>query len=119
MTVQGAVDTSAFSVYVRQLLCPSLRPGQIVVLDNLSVHKAVAVREAIEARGCQLVFLPPYSPDYSPIELAFSKIKEFLRGVGARTQAALDEAISNAMALVTADDALAWFHHCGYPAGST
>lgn len=119
MTVEGAVDSSAFNVYVRQLLCPSLQAGQIVVLDNLSVHKATAAREAIEGRGCQLLFLPPYSPDYSPIELAFAKIKECLRGAGARSQQALDEAISRAMALVTAADALAWFQHCGYANGTT
>jgi transposase len=119
MTVVGAVDGDVFSTYVHELLCPSLCSGQVVVLDNLSVHKVASVRQAIEARGCELLFLPAYSPDYSPIEMAFSKIKEYLRGAQARTQAALDEAISQAITTVTAVDALGWFAHCGYPASST
>jgi transposase len=114
MTVVGAIDTKAFALYIRDLLCPSLKPGQVVVLDNLSVHKALVVREHIEAVGCGLWFLPSYSPDLSPIELAFSKLKEALRKAAARTQATLDEAISKALELVTAEDALGWFRHCGY-----
>lgn len=114
MTILGAIDTLAFEVYVRDLLCPTLKFGQIVVLDNLSVHKAAVIREHIEAAGCQLFFLPPYSPDLNPIELAFSKLKTALRKAAARTQETLDEAISKALDLVTAEDALGWFHHCGY-----
>lgn len=114
MTVIGAIDTLAFEFYVRKLLCPTLRPGQIVVLDNLSVHKAAVIREQIEAVGCTLLFLPAYSPDLNPIELAFSKLKTALRKAAARTQDKLDEAVSKALELVTAEDALAWFHHCGY-----
>ncbi len=119
MTIQGAVDGAAFTVYVRELLCPSLRPGQTVVADNLSVHGVRGIRELIEARGCSLLFLPSYSPDFSPIEPAFSKIKEALRKAAARTQEALDEAISKALDLVTANDALAWFRHRGYLVSST
>jgi transposase len=120
MTVIGAIDTLAFEVYVRDLLCPTLQSGQIVVLDNLSVHKAAVIREHIEAVGCELWFLPSYSPDLSPIELAYSKLKTALRKAAARTQEALDEAIAKALDLVTAEDALGWFHHCGYqPASPT
>ncbi len=119
MTIPGAMDTLAFETYVEELLCPSLRPGQVVVIDNLSVHKSGRTRELIEAVSCRLLFLPPYSPDFSPIELAYSKIKEFLRATAARTQEALDEAITEAMDIITASDALGYFKHCGYPACST
>ena len=114
MTREGALDTPAFVAYVREILCPTLEPGQIVLLDNLSVHKAEAVRALIEARGCALLFLPPYSPDFSPIEHAFSKIKAFLRAVGARSQEALEEAIRLALDTITPQDARAFFEHCGY-----
>ena len=114
MTREGAIDTPAFVAYVQEVLCPTLEPGQIVILDNLSVHKAEAVRSLIEARGCELLFLPPYSPDLSPIEHAFSKIKAFLRAVGARTQEALEEAIRLALDQITPEDARAFFEHCGY-----
>jgi transposase len=114
MTIPGAMDTIAFETYVEELLCPSLRSGQVVVIDNLSVHKSGRTRELIEAAGCCLLFLPPYSPDFSPIELAFSKIKEFLRAAAARTQEALDEAISKAMDIIMISDALGYFKHCGY-----
>jgi transposase len=120
MTREGAIDTPAFVAYVRDVLGPTLEPGQIVLLDNLSVHKAEAVRSLIEARGCALLFLPPYSPDFSPIEHVFSKIKAFLRQVGARTQEALEEAIRLALDTITPGDARAFFDHCGYslPAAS-
>lgn len=114
MTMPGAVDAIAFGVYVERLLCPSLRPGQVVVMDNLSVHKGQAVREMIGAVGCDICFLPPYSPDFSPIELTFSKIKEGLRAIGARTQAGLDEAIGEVIETVEESDAVNWFAHCGY-----
>lgn len=100
--------------YVEYLLAPSLLAGQIVVLDNLSVHKGERVRQLIEARGCELLFLPACSPDFSPIEETFSKLKAFLRRVGARTHEALQEAIGQALEMVTATDALGWFTHCGY-----
>jgi transposase len=114
MTVSGAVDEAVMVVYVRDLLCPSLRPGQIVFMDNLSSHKGKTVRKLIEEAGCTLIFLPSYSPEFSPIEQAFSKMKEFLRATGARTQEALDAAITAAIELVTKLDAEHWFKHCGY-----
>jgi transposase len=115
LMLDGAADAAAFEIYVEQLLAPSLRPGQIVILDNLSIHQGPRVRAAIEARGCRLLFLPAYSPDFSPIEEAFSKLKTQLRRLGARTREALQEAIATALTLITAQDALGWFTHCGYP----
>jgi transposase len=114
MTLPGAADGAAFTVYVRDLLCPSLRPGDIVFVDNVSIHQATAVREAIEAVGAAVRFLPPYSPDFAPIEHAFSKLKALLRAAGARTQAALDAAIAEALDAITAADADGGFTHCGY-----
>lgn len=115
LMLDGAADAAAFEVYVEQLLAPSLRPGQIVILDNLSIHLGPRVRQAIEAKGCRLLFLPAYSPDFSPIEEAFSKLKAVLRRMGARTREALQEAIAQALTLITAQDARGWFLHCGYP----
>lgn len=114
MIIEGAVNARAFEAYIEHILAPSLSAGQIVVLDNLSVHKGARVRQLIEARGCELLFLPAYSPDYSPIEETFSKLKAFLRRIGARTHEALQEAIGRALETVTAADALGWFTHCGY-----
>ena len=114
MILEGSVNGQVFEAYVEQILAPSLSPGQIVVLDNLSVHKGARVRQLIEERGCELFFLPAYSPDYSPIEETFSKLKTFLRRVGARTHEALQEAIGQALETVTPQDALGWFTHCGY-----
>lgn len=111
----GAFDTASFAAYVREVLCPVLRPGQVVALDNLSAHKSAAVREAIEGAGCTLLFLPPYSPDFAPIEQAWAQIKAALRAAAARTQEALDAAIAAAWPRVTPDHARAYFHHCGYP----
>jgi transposase len=115
MILEGGVDALAFEAYVEQVLAPSLQPGQIVVMDNLSVHKVARVQQLIEDRGCHLLFLPAYSPDFSPIEETFSKIKAFLRRTGARTREALQEAIAQALLTVTAQDAHGWFRHCGYP----
>ncbi len=119
--IEGAIETESFVWYIAEQLVPTLRPGQIVVLDNLSVHKAERVRQAIEARGCHLLFLPPYSPDFTPIEQAFSKIKAILRGLGARTKEALQEAVRLAIEAITPHDAAAWFSHAGYmlPAHAT
>lgn len=114
MTLDGAADGAAFVAYVREFLAPTLRPGQVVVLDNLSVHKAAPARALIEARGCRLLFLPAYSPDFSPIELAFAKLKEALRRIGARTKALLEDALAVALAAITASDAHGWFAACGY-----
>jgi transposase len=113
-TIEGAMDTAAFERYVQEVLGPTLRAGQIVVLDNLSVHKAASIREAIAARGCALLFLPPYSPDSTPIEQAFSKVKGLLRRLGARVRDALLEAIRLAVDAITREDAVAWFTHAGY-----
>jgi transposase len=99
---------------VENFLAPALREGQIVIMDNLKAHKGERVRELVEARGCEVVFLPPYSPDLNPIEEAFSKIKGILREVGARRREALLEAISEAISMVTAQDAKGFFGHCGY-----
>jgi transposase len=93
---------------------PTLRPGQVVLTDNLSPHEAARVRELIEAAGCRLVLLPPYSPDFNPIEQAWSKLKTLLRSMGARTRAALEGALSHVLDAVTAADAQSWFAHCGY-----
>jgi transposase len=114
LMLEGAADTLAFEVYIEQVLGPSLCTGQIVVLDNLSIHTSKRVRQAVEARGCRLLFLPSYSPDLSPIEEAFSKLKTYLRRVGARTREALQEAIVQGLATITAQDAAGWFSHCGY-----
>ena len=114
MLLDDSADAAAFEAYVEQILAPSLRPGQIVILDNLSIHLGPRVKEAIEARGCQLLFLPAYSPDFSPIEGAFSKLKAILRRVGARTRETLQEAIIQALPSITPADALGWFRHCGY-----
>ncbi|HZI77237.1 MAG TPA: IS630 family transposase [Gemmatimonadales bacterium] len=119
--IEGAMDTATFEWYITEQLAPTLRPGQVVVLDNLSVHKAASIRQAIEARHCQLLFLPPYSPDFTPIEQAFSKVKAILRGLGARTREALWEAVHVAVDAITPEDAIAWFAHVGYtlPAQAT
>ena len=113
MTLTGAVDGDAFLAYIRQILAPRLRPGQIVVMDQLGVHRKPEVREAIEARGCELAFLPGYSPDLNPIELAFSKIKGVVKRLGARTRGALDSAIAVALLTVELSDVVGWFEHAG------
>ena len=112
--IEGAMNTETFDWYVREQLAPRLRPGQVVVLDNLSAHTAASIRAAIEARGCELLFLPPYSPDFTPIEQAFSKLKAILRRLGARTKEALWEAMRGAVEAITPADAIAWFAHAGY-----
>ena len=112
--IEGAMDTATFEWYIAEQLAPTLRPGQVVVVDNLSAHKAESIRQSLEARGCSLLFLPPYSPDFTPIEQAFSKLKAILRGLGARTREALQEAVRLAIEAMTPDNALAWFAHAGY-----
>lgn len=114
MTVNGATDGDIFLVFVRKVLAPTLREGDVVVWDNLGAHRSIAVREAVEATGARLVFLPPYSPDLNPIERCWSKIKTFLRAAKARTREALEAALKRALATVTESDARAWFAHCGY-----
>jgi transposase len=115
MTVEGSTSKEVFLTYLDAVLCPCLRAGQVVILDNLCVHKNAAVRQKIEACGCRLVFLPAYSPDFNPIECAFSKLKAFLRKAKARTQAALEAAITAGLATITGENARAWFGHCGFP----
>ncbi len=114
MTIEGATDTLAFEASVEHFLAPTLKKGQVVVLDGLGAHRGERVRELIEARGADLLFLPSYSPDLNPIEEAFSKIKALVRKVGARTREALVEAIERALAAVTPEDAAGWFAHAGY-----
>ena len=114
MSVEGATDGAAFEAYVKPFLLPTLEEGQVVVMDNLQVHKSARVRTLIESAGASILFLPPYSPDFSPIEEAFSKIKAILRKLEARTQEALVEAIGQALDAVSQEDALGWFSHCGY-----
>ena len=114
--MEGAVDRDAFDAYVAQLLVPALRPGQTVVLDNLSVHRSARARHLIEAAGCALRFLPTYSPDLNPIEQAFAKTKQALRRAEARTVDALVDAVGTALATVTPADAAAFYRDAGYPA---
>jgi len=116
MSIEGSADGEAFLLYVERFLCPALKPGQIVVMDNLQVHKMKRVRELIEERGCRLVFLPSYSPDSNPIEEAFSKVKTLLRKAKARSFEALVGASGEALSAVTRQDAHGFFAHCGYGA---
>ena len=115
LVVEGATDRSAFTAYMRGALVPSLRPGQTVVLDNLSVHKSEEIRTLVEEAGCHLRFLPPYSPDFAPIEPAFAKVKQALRRVEARSFETLVAAIGQALDAVSPADARGFFAHCGYP----
>jgi transposase len=112
--IDGATDREVFDTYVERVLVPTLRPGQVVVWDNLSAHKSVRARAAIEGAGCEVVFLPAYSPDFNPIEQAFSKLKAGLRRVGERTHAGLWEAIGSGLEQITSQDAHGWFSHAGY-----
>ena len=114
MTIEDSTDTDVFLAFLDQVLCPKLKPGQIVVLDNLSAHKAPAVQEKIEATGASLLYLPPYSPDLNPIEKCWAKIKLILRSLKARTAEALDPAVTQAIAAISPDNALGWLRHCGY-----
>jgi transposase len=114
MTVASATDGEVFKAYVEQVLCMQLRPGDVVVMDNLSAHKVAGIRERIETCGARLLYLPPYSPDLNPIEKAWSKFKKFLRNTKARSKEALDQAVTDALKTITADNAAAWFRHRGY-----
>src|SRR2546428_3462890 len=114
MIIEGAANGVAFEAYVEHILVKSLQKGQIVVMDNLRVHKTARVRQLIEEKGCQLRFLPAYSPDFSPIEEAFSKLKTGLRRSKARTREALEEAIAHGLLTLTSQDAHGWFEHGGY-----
>jgi len=114
MTVESATDGDVFLAYLEQVLCPKLKADDLVILDNLSAHKVAGVRELIEATGAQLLYLPPYSPDFNPIEKAWAKLKQLLRAAKARTTELLDAAVAELLKTITADNAAAWFRHCGY-----
>jgi transposase len=114
MAFEGSTKAFVFEAYVEHFLAPTLKEGQIVVMDNLGAHKTDRVRELIEGRGCELWFLAAYSPDLNPIEEAFSKVKAYLRKAAARTREALVEAMGEALLAITPRDAAGWFDHCGY-----
>ncbi len=114
LAVEGATTREVFEAYLEHVLAPTLGSGQMVVMDNLSAHKGGRVKEIVEGRGCELVYLPPYSPDFNPIEQAFSKVKGLLRRAEARTREALIEAMGLALKAVSARDARGYFWHCGY-----
>jgi len=111
---EGAVDRAMFEAYIEQILGPGLRPGDIVVMDNLGAHKSQVAKEFVESRSASYLFLPAYSPDFNPIEKMWSKIKQILRSLQARTQEELFDAVAKALNMVTADDAQGWFTSCGY-----
>jgi transposase len=115
LVVEGGADHAACATYIRQLLVPSLEPGQVVIMDQLNVHKGATIRALIESAGCELLLLPAYSPDFNPIEQAFAKIKTHLRAAEARTFTALVLAIGTALDTVTPADARGCYAHCGYP----
>lgn len=112
--VDGPVNADVFTAFVRHVLCPELRPGDIVVMDNLGSHKGAVVRRLIESRGASVMLLPPYSPDFNPIELVFSKVKQTLRSMACRTKNALWNTMQSALDKVTPTDAANCFKHCGY-----
>ena len=114
MTIEGATDTEVFRAYVRQVLGPTLRAGDVVIMDNLSPHKSAETLYSIQQLGANVLFLPPYSPDLNPIEKMWSKLKESLRSAQARTLPTLIQAIASALEAITAQDAINWFASCGY-----
>jgi transposase len=114
LAVEGSTNREVFETYVERVLAPTLRPGQVVVMDNLTAHKGGRVKELIEEHGCELLYLPPYSPDLNPIEEAFSKVKRIVRKAESRMREALVEAMGTAISTVTAKDARGFFEHCGY-----
>jgi len=118
MTIQGAVDALVFKTYVARVLCPTLSVGDVVVMDNLGAHKVAGIQELIAAVGARVMYLPPYSPDFNPIEKCWSKIKTALRAAKARTREGLEAALKAALLSVTAADAAGWFASCGYPVHS-
>jgi len=114
MAVEGSRTQEVFEAYVEHALAPTLQAGQVVIMDNLSAHKPARVRELIEGKGCELVYLPAYSPDFNPIEEAFSKLKGMLRQAGARTKDALVGALGEALSAISVQDARGYFEHAGY-----
>ena len=118
LTVEGAGDTLCFDASAEKVLGPRLRKGDVVVLDNLGAHRASRIEEVAAERGAQVLWLAPYSPDFSPIEQCWSKIKAYLRGAKARTEDELNKALAHAIGLVTKADIRGWFKHCGYRVAS-
>ena len=116
LVVEGSTNGAVFQTYLEDVLCPTLKRGQVVVMDNLTAHKGEKVREMIEGEGCELIYLPPYSPDFNPIEQAFSKLKSYLREACARSQDTLMEVIGRALSTISDSDAEGYFEHCGYRA---
>jgi transposase len=114
MLIEGSVDTAVFNAYCEQILRPSLKVGDVIVLDNLGAHRASGIEEIAKSCGARVIWLPPYSPDFSPIELMWSKVKAYLKKVKARTQTELEKAIAAALSTITVSDCLNWFRHCGY-----
>lgn len=113
-SIDASTDGDVFRSFVRDALVPALRRGQVVVMDNLAAHKVAGIRTAIEAAGCRVIYLPPYSPDLSPIEPMWSKVKQTLRTIGARTVDTLGDAIAAALNTITPADCRGYFRHCGY-----
>jgi transposase len=116
LVVEGSTNGTVFQTYLEDVVLPTLGRGQVVVMDNLSSHKGERVRELIEGKGCELVYLPPYSPDFNPIEKAFAKLKSYLRDACARSRQMLMEVIGEALSTITVSDACGFFEHCGYRA---
>jgi transposase len=114
MTIESPTDGDVFLAYLEQVLCPRLRTGHCVVMDNLAAHKVKGVRQLIEATGARLLYLPPYSPDFNPIEKCWAQLKQYLRAAKARSVSALEPAITSALSHLTADQAIGYFRHCGY-----
>jgi len=115
MTIEAPTDGEVFLAYLEQVLCPHLLPTHCVVMDNLTAHKVKGVRELIQATGARLLYLPPYSPDFNPIEKCWAQVKQHLRASKARSVSVLEQAITSALGYLTADQAKAYFRHCGYP----
>ena len=114
MSIEAPTDGDVFLAYLEQVLCPHLRPSHCVVMDNLAAHKVAGVRELIEATGARLLYLPPYSPDFNPIEKCWAQVKQSLRAAKARSLSALEQAVTTALGALTADQAKAYFRHSGY-----
>lgn len=114
MTIEAATDGEIFLAYLEQVLCPQLRPGDVVVMDNLAAHKVPGVRDLLQAAGAELRYLPPYSPDFNPIEKCWSQIKQYLRAAKARSLSSLELSLAQALAAVTPQTLQACFRHCGY-----
>ncbi len=114
MTIEGSVDSLVFNAYCEQVLRPTLKVGDVIVLDNLGAHRASRIEEIANNCGARVMWLPPYSPDFSPIELMWSKVKAYLKRIKARTQTELERAIAAALETITLSDCLNWFRHCGY-----